>query len=602
MVSEERFLADITWLIDHPEFEERPPTITEFCGPNYLNIGKHLRERVLAELVKIFGDEFIPGHIAEYSQALITGGIGIGKTTIASVVLTYMACCTLCLKDPQDYYDLLPGSAIAFMQMSTKASQALDVIFHDTKSRIDNSPWFRDRYPRNKALKNKIEFTDKNINIIPGDSLETTFEGYNVLGGVLDEMDSHKKTLTKDYAEAGYSTIHARITSRFGDRGFLLLIGQMKSEGGFAQRKYNEFMGRADTYAIKLAIWDSLDADKFCGEKFYYDQLRSRIIHVDEVAKTGITTDGLLEIPIEYLRDFEVDPDKALRDLAGIPPKVSDPFIRNVDKIFAARSRYDAARFGVQPWIKGGLNPMLRCQDGLKRYGHIDIAYSAESGDCAGIAIGHVTGVVETEEGPKPFIVIDLIARLRPPSGRQLEISEIRQVMYDMQARGFRIKKVTLDGFQSTDTMQMFRKRHIESDLLSVDKLMLPYQDLRDAIYEERIEIPGVFDLHKRADVRECDVIVKELSELGYTPTGQKVDHPPGGTKDCSDALAGVVHNLMMSGRWNRVSAGPRSSQPRTTTQASGAVAHVLGGRNLDDLHAPQIPNWREGIPSSPWA
>ncbi|MDP9013795.1 MAG: hypothetical protein M3O41_14295 [Pseudomonadota bacterium] len=557
---------------------------------------------MLAELVKIFGDEFIPGHIAEYSQALITGGIGIGKTTIASVVLTYMACCTLCLKDPQDYYDLLPGSAIAFMQMSTKASQALDVIFHDTKSRIDNSPWFRDRYPRNKALKNKIEFTDKNINIIPGDSLETTFEGYNVLGGVLDEMDSHKKTLTKDYAEAGYSTIHARITSRFGDRGFLLLIGQMKSEGGFAQRKYNEFMGRADTYAIKLAIWDSLDADKFCGEKFYYDQLRSRIIHVDEVAKTGITTDGLLEIPIEYLRDFEVDPDKALRDLAGIPPKVSDPFIRNVDKIFAARSRYDAARFGVQPWIKGGLNPMLRCQDGLKRYGHIDIAYSAESGDCAGIAIGHVTGVVETEEGPKPFIVIDLIARLRPPSGRQLEISEIRQVMYDMQARGFRIKKVTLDGFQSTDTMQMFRKRHIESDLLSVDKLMLPYQDLRDAIYEERIEIPGVFDLHKRADVRECDVIVKELSELGYTPTGQKVDHPPGGTKDCSDALAGVVHNLMMSGRWNRVSAGPRSSQPRTTTQASGAVAHVLGGRNLDDLHAPQIPNWREGIPSSPWA
>lgn len=602
-MDEDRLLEDVTWLLDHPEFEERPPSIMEFCGPNYLNIRKHLRKRIAGELREIFGDEFVPGHIAKYDQALITGGIGIGKTTIASVVLTYMACCTLCLRDPQDYYDLLPGSAIAFMQMSTKASQALDVIFHDTKARIDNSVWFSERYPRNKALKNKIEFP-KSVNIIPGDSLETTFEGYNVLGGVLDEMDSHKKTQTKDYAEAGYSTIHARITSRFGSQGFLLLIGQMKSEGGFAMRHYEEFMNRPDAYAVKLAIWESLDPEKFSGEKFYYDVLRSRVVFADELARAGLTPSGLMEIPIEYLRDFQVDPDKALRDLAGIPPKVQDPFIRNVDKVFLARTRYDTAHGGVQPWNKGSLSPLLRCTDGLRRYGHMDLAYSGETGDCAGLAIGHVVGVVDTDEGPKPFIKIDLIARLRPPPGRQLELSDIRQVVYDMQSRGYRIKKVTLDGFQSTDTMQMFRKRHISSDLLSVDKTMLPYQDLRDAIYEERIEIPGVFDLHKRSDPKECDVIVKELTELGYAPNGLKVDHPPGGTKDCADALAGVVHNLVTSGKWTRTSEGSHALSPRTTTQATGSIAHLLNGRSLDNVRAPQVPDWRNGAQhiTSPWA
>ncbi len=603
MITEARLLADVQWLINHPEFDERPPSIMEFCGSDYLDIDKHLRARVAAELVMIFGGEFTPGQIAQYSQALITGGIGIGKTTIASVVLTYMACCTLCLKDPQDYYDLLPGSAIAFMQMSTKASQALDVIFHDTKARIDNSKWFRERYPRNKALKNKIEF-QKNINIIPGDSLETTFEGYNILGGVLDEMDSHKKTLAKDYAEQGYSTIHSRITSRFGGAGFLLLIGQMKSEGGFAMRKYEEFLSRPDTYAVKLAIWDSLDVDKFCGQRFYYDPLRSQIIHADVIIRAALPTENLLSIPVEYLRDFEVDPDKALRDLAGIPPKVSDPFIRNVDKVFAARTRYDTKHFNFRPWISGGINPGMMCQDGLKRYGHIDIAYSGETGDAAGVAIGHVTGIVETDEGPKPYIVIDLIARLRPLAGRQLELSEIRQVVYDMQDRGFRIKKVTLDGFQSTDTMQMLRRRHIESDLLSIDKATLPYQDLRDAIYEERIEFPAVYERHKRSDIKECDVVVKELTELGYSLNGLKVDHPPGGTKDCSDALAGVVHNLMASGRWRRTHDGAHLSQPRLTNQAVQSVAHVLGGRDLDSLRAPAIPDWRGGAPStltSPW-
>jgi hypothetical protein len=593
-----RVADDVRWLIDHPEFEERPPSIIDFCGPEYLNIRKHLRKRIAAELVEIFGTEFTPGHIAKYSEALITGGIGIGKTTVASVVLTYMACCTLCLKDPQDYYDLLPGSAIAFMQMSTKASQALEVIFHDTKSRIDNSPWFKTRYPRDTRTKNVIRFP-KDINIIPGDSTETTFEGYNILGGVLDEMDSHKKTLTRDYAESGYSTIHARITSRFGDRGFLLLIGQMKTEGGFAMRKYEEFMARPDTYAVKLAIWESLDPERFSGPKFFYDQLRSRILHPDEVVGQGLDTSTYIEIPVEYLADFQVDPDKALRDLAGIPPKVADPFIRNADKVLAARERYVTRQpLLSQPWKDGRLAPGFVCDHGLLHYGHMDLAYSSETGDAAGLAIGHISHVVETEEGPKPYIVIDVACRIVPPPGRQLELSEVREVIYQLLARNFRIRKITLDGFQSTDTMQMLRKRRIHTDLLSVDKQLLPYQDLRDAIYEERIEFPKLIMKRKRSDPKETDVLIAELTELGYAPNGLKVDHPPGGSKDVADALAGTVHNIMQTGRWRTLGKAPASSGPRRVTEVAGeAFQHVLPPGGIGGITS---PDWRNL--GSPWA
>ena len=34
------------FLIDNPHFEERPATMQEFLGPNYLNIEKHVRPAV----------------------------------------------------------------------------------------------------------------------------------------------------------------------------------------------------------------------------------------------------------------------------------------------------------------------------------------------------------------------------------------------------------------------------------------------------------------------------------------------------------------------------------------------------------------------------
>lgn len=592
MGTEQQFLADVQWLMDNPEFEERPPDIVTFLGEDYLGIAKSIRPRILAELLEIFGPEFVPGQIARYREALVTGGIGIGKTTIASIVLSYMTCCTLCLRDPQDYYSLIKGSKIAFMMMSTKRTIALEVIFQDTKARIDNSPWFKSRHPRSGDYKNLLVF-DKNIHIIPGDSLETTFEGFNILGGVIDEIDSHKVTLTKDYAENGYSTISARITSRFGDQGFLMLIGQTKTEGGFAMRRMEEFSAREDCYAVKMAIWESLPPEKFCGRKFYYDVIRSKVITDVEFVNLGLAlSDSMIEIPVEYQQNFELDPDKALRDLAGVPRKVADPFIRNTDKISTALLRFlDRGPLVAQPWRDNRLDPMLRCTDSLPRYGHIDIGYSA-NGDACGIAIGHIAEYVETDDGLKPFIVIDAACRLTPPPGRQLELAEARQVIYDLQARGFKIKKVTLDGFMSTDTIQMLRKRGIRSDLLSVDKKLLPYSDLRDAIYDERIAIPSIVGKRKRTDPREYDIIFTELSELGYAPNGDKVDHPVNGTKDVSDAIAGTVHNLMLRAR----AGGANYAAPSTSGAKLSSAASVNPGLGNPFALPPSSPFLSGGL------
>src|SRR4051794_1799496 len=110
---------EVKWLIDNPDFAERPATIMEFIGPGYLDIEAMVRPGIKQALLDIFGDDVSSNNIALVVRAMVTGGIGIGKTTIASIILPYMCHWVLCLKDPQKFFELMPGSRIAFMMMST---------------------------------------------------------------------------------------------------------------------------------------------------------------------------------------------------------------------------------------------------------------------------------------------------------------------------------------------------------------------------------------------------------------------------------------------------------------------------------------------------
>lgn len=594
---------ELQWLKRNGAFFERPSSIVEFLGADYLNIEKGVRDGVRECLVSIFGDEPNVYNLAKVQRAMFTGGIGIGKTTFASIALPYMCHWCLCLKDPQGYFNLLPGSRIAFMQMSTSEAQAKEVLFGDIFARIKHSKWFK-RFPYDEKFKNQIRFP-KDIWIVPGDSTETSFEGYNILGGIIDEIDSHKVTEKKDYAEAGYDTIHARITSRFQNRGLLILIGQMKKSIGFAAKKYKEFTdeGEAEgSFAKKLSIWESLGWDQFLNadgtrNSFWFDTRRKTI--VPSIVADFMARDLLLEIPNAYLKDFKNNPEKALRDHAGIPPLVGDAFISMIDRVEACRDKWHE-RFGVadSPVNANLSNPAFadwfNAIDTLKRVVHIDIAYSAK-GDALGLAMGHVREVKEVDNELKPVIIFDLLLRMRPLPGTQIMLSDVRQLVYYLkEQRGFRIKKVTLDGFQSTDTLQQFQKKRFDTEYISVDKDILPYHDLREAIYEGRVEFPKYMTLMKHGDTNKVEIAVQELLRLIETPNG-KIDHPDGGSKDVSDAMAGVVVTLMGDKTYRR---GVSAANMGARSQSSDSIIQVPGFR-VDsplDLAAPGMPS----VPSLP--
>ena len=61
---------------------------------------------------------------------------------------------------------------------------------------------------------------------------------------------------------------------------------------------------------------------------------------------------------------------------------------------------------------------------------------------------------------------------------------------------GFNIALVTLDGYQSKDFMAILKARGIKADYLSVDRTIDPYNILKAAFYEKRIDLPYYKPLH----------------------------------------------------------------------------------------------------------
>jgi hypothetical protein len=580
-----------------------PASIEEFLGPDYLNIEKGIRPGVKAELIELFGEEVNPYRIARYRWGMFTGAIGIGKTTMASIVIPYMCHWILCLKNPQEFYDLLPGSRIAFMQMSTSDDQAKETVFGDIKARIEYSPWFQRNYPIDPKFSTQIRFS-KDIWVLPGNSAETTFEGYNILGGILDEADSHKRTKDKDYAEAGWDTINSRIDSRYQDRGFLLTIGQMKSSSGFAATKYAELLkDKEHAHTVRMTIWESRGWDKYLkpnGERdsFWYDIRRKEIIPSGVGALLSTDSEHLMEIPNVYRKSFENNPEKALRDLAGIPPAAGDPFISLTYKIEEAVERWqerydnlgspvtdDPTRPQFAKWFKA-LTP-------LRRAVHVDIAYSPE-GDAAGIAMGHVAEVVDLDGEMKPYIVFDMLMRIKAPPGTEIMLSDLRHIIYDLRdEHGFRIGLVSMDGFQSTEMKQQLRKRKFPTEYVSVDKSKLPYEDLRDAIYENRIEFPPYYTYLKKGSTDRIQIAVKELMEL--EDVEKKVDHPTNGSKDVADCMAAVVNRLMGDRSYRRGVRSLDEARERREALKTGTDPYEVGrfalpGTGPGGLQAPVPP------------
>jgi hypothetical protein len=429
----------------------------------------------------------------------------------------------------------------------------------------------------------------------------------NVFGGVIDELNFMQRTVDSvhiqhtgeeeyDQAERLYRALIRRMKSRFMQRGKLpgklMLVSSVNYPNDFTDRKIKEAETDPTIFVMKYNQWDALPSNRFCGDRFPVEvgnELKQSRILNDKA--DAIDTEDVIMVPVEYRTEFERDLDMALKDLAGVATGTTHPFIPYREQIQKAQDDFMVSSGGIQLFTKDSaiLSNILDANypdfDLMINHDYLEnvlfnmqIACSAHidvgvTNDAAGIALGHLLGYklmptvkvfnsrlndfVEVTDTRAPIYQIDGLLQLKAPPGGEVDLELLRDLM--LYLNGFiNLKWITMDSYQSTMMIQAFRKARIRSGVLSVDQTIAPYAEVKQAIKDERLLFP------------RHEVAATELRKVERDPKKDKIDHPAGGTKDVSDAIAGAVYILQFK------EANYRSTTRRRTMAKSAPADQTM--------------------------
>ena len=489
-----------------------------------------------------------------YIESVLTGSIGSGKSTMALYTQAYQLYRLSRLRNPHREFGLDPDSEIEIIFQSVSGSLAKMVDYDRFKSIVDSSPYFQNEFPYDKSLKATLVFP-RRIIVRPVHGGHTAALGQNVIGGVIDELNlmavvENSKSVVGgglyDQAVENYNSIARRRESRFLKNGripgMLCLVSSAQYQGQFTDKKIAEAKQQGENtkiFVFDKRIWE-VKPDRYSKKTFAVfvgdSSRRPRILTPKE--KVRPEDEGLiLNVPVDFRTTFEVDIFNALRDIGGISTQNVTPFIPNADGIKKAMGAVpeimlDQSTDLVSSRPRLAFSKFQRLDQ--PRFGHIDLSIN---GDCAGLAIGWVPQFVDVKRGDQyetlPVIQYDVLLEIRPPVGGEIDFGAIRSVLYKLIELGLPLKWVTLDSFQSRDTVQNLNKLGVRSGIQSVDLTPDPYVALKSAINDGRVKAP----VHEKA--------TRELLQLEWVAPKRKVDHPPRGSKDVVDAMAGVAYGLL---------------------------------------------------------
>lgn len=289
----------------------------------------------------------------------------------------------------------------------------------------------------------------------------------------------------------------------------------------------------------------------------------------------------IIKVPASLEPNARRDIENFIRDIANVTERGAKPFFRRVRKIRQAVKSYHNP---FDP-VKKTFVKDYKCIDDFRRYMHIDLGHT---GDSVGIAMSHVPMFVNREEidtdtreieyVQSPVVKIDFWGKIRASKRQEIILSDIREIVYDLSRRGFYFGIISFDRFQSIDSLQILRRYGYTAGHFSVDRtsnyLEIDYDSnelgykkkstegntnaahvvLRDLCYDDRLLLP------ESSNFYDVDYLEEEMKNAQETKTG-KVDHPPGGSIDVEQAVAGACTHAVINERMLQLTSEEENSE-----------------------------------------
>ena len=500
-----------------------------------------------------------------YNTIVLTGAIGLGKSTIAVICLLYLLYRLLCLKDPYLYYGLQPIDKITISLMNITLENAKGVALDKMNQMILSSEWFLAHGEMCGTV--NLEYRpQKHIELITASSNNQVI-GRALFGNFTDEVNfgltSDVEKLKKKQKTL-ISQVDARMKSRFLRGTYLPTMNIIASSKNSDQSFLEDFIqSKVQNESKNTLIVDEpqwvVDSRKDTPEKFYVAVgnkfLANEVLPmnapeslVEEYRAKGYS---MLQVPIGYRENFVENIDGALTDIAGIATasslkyisgmkwhecineNIKNPFTKEVLEVGDAKEDftqyYDYFDLSQVP-IELKARPL---------YIHLDMSVSGDKTGIGGVWIkDKYTVPDDTSQSKSLFYRVAFSCAIKAPKGAQVSFEKNKQFIYWLRDQGFKIKKITSDTFQSAPVLQDLRAHGFDCDIQSVDrltgegknKICEPYHYFRSTIYDKRIE------------VYKTQLLTEEVIGLEKLSDGH-VDHTTSGrnSKDISDAVCGAV-------------------------------------------------------------
>ena len=537
--------SDFLEALHGDDFEETPVTIEEFVtSEKYLALpplSETQYQMIKAStqiykketLIDLYGEtEGLKRWSQTCNEVILQLGKGSGKDYTSTISCAYIVYQLLCLNDPAKYYGKPPGDAIDIINIAINAEQAKRVFFAGFKQRVEKSKWFVGKF---ESKVNMIEFT-KGVTVHSGHSERESWEGYNTLAVILDEISGFDLESTTGHEQAKtassiYKMYKGSITSRFPDFGKILLLSFPRFKNDYIQQRYDEVVAEKETilrhhkFKVDPDLPDGMNGNEFEIEWEEDHILSYKTPRVFALKRPTWEVNPTRKIS-DFTEAFYTDPVDALSRFACMPPDATDAFFRNRAVIEKAFSN---PKLGVDEY--GRFDDHFRPNPEKNYFLHVDLA---QKHDHCAVAMAHVDGWVTMKIGDKfkeaaPRIIVDAVRYWTPTASKSVDFTEVKDYILSLRERGFNLKIVTFDRWNSHDMMQQLNAHNIKTELLSVAKKH--YEDLSLCLTEERIYGPNI------------QLLIDELLQLRLIK--DKVDHPRKGSKDLSDAVTGAVYNAI---------------------------------------------------------
>jgi hypothetical protein len=390
--------------------------------------------------------------------------------------------------------------------------------------------------------------------------------------------------------------------------GFACIVSSRLSETSFLEDLIRDNKDNPTFHVTDLALWDAWGYGNYCshhfrvavGNKYRHSEVLDEVdTHgsantKDWTIKEGTSKDvpkgmKITRIPADLYFECLKDIDGCLREAAGIATFGSSPLICRTESVWecidASRKHPftvqeatlslddpDSSLVSITQWkdlchiVKGEWIP--KYHPGVPRIVHVDLGLT---GDAAAISMGcsydvysksefnPTTGQIQSEWCPKVWV--DFMLRIVPVRGQQIDLGKIVTYIVNLRNYGFNLQRVTFDGFASEMAIQSVLKANltpprsslkqrksadevvrVESYVVSVDKDDKPYRMLRDMLFHGDVSYYNYPPF-----VNEVLALEHDVSKTAGGVIKGKVDHPPKGTKDVADAVAGMVWGIATS-------------------------------------------------------